>query len=543
MLALAVIVAMHTAPDRSMTTDTVAVEGGVIAAAPADQHGVRAFKGIPYAAPTGGKSRWRAPEPVIPWEHVRSSANYAAPCPQAGMFKLPGDLASRHSEDCLNLNLWTAARAPNVRLPVFVWIHGGAYVDGAGSEARFDGAALAAHGLVVVTFNYRLGVFGFLAHPELTRETPHHASGNYGLLDQIAALRWVQRNIAQFGGDPARVTIGGNSAGATSVNVLMVSPLATGLFQRAIAHGGSAMSISAPNDGSPLPRSYEERKGMQFASALGARGIEELRAMPMEAVLNGSGKTWNSWAWNASIDGYVLPAPPAELLAQRKQNDVPLLVGWNANEGAGIGPATFGGDDDSFAEQIARRFGNLAPAVLRLYPAGSREQERASKAAIAGEGFIACPSWMWAVAQASGGKAPVFVYKFEHQPPVPPDFGEKRGMLGPPGAYHGAELPYLFGSFANDPDWRLAPVDLEISQGMQAYWVRFIFSGDPSGAAGLPVWPRYAPVDFQQLRMDSSGFRIVPDSDRERFGELARLAAAVPGSLSYRDMHAEQWAP
>lgn len=542
MLALAIIVAMNTAPDQFMTSETIAVDGGLIAVALADGRGVRAFKGIPYAAPPTGARRWRAPAPVLPWQGVRPSNHFGSPCPQASMFTLDRDLGGTHSEDCLYVNVWTPAAPTDERLPVLVWIHGGAYVVGSGSEARFDGAALAAQGVVVVTINYRLGVFGFLAHPDLTQESRHHASGNYGLQDQIAALRWVQRNIARFGGDASRVAIGGNSSGATSVNVLMASPLAKGLFQRAVAHGGSAMSVSAPNDGSPLPRSFEERKGVQFASSLGARNIDELRAVSMDALLKASGTTWSTWGWNASVDGYVLPAPPAELFAQRKQNDVPLLLGWNANEGAAIGPATFGGDEASFAQEITARFGKSAPQVLQLYPAGSREQERASKVALAGEGFISYPSWTWAVAQVRAGKQPVFVYKFEYSPPVPRDF-ENGSLLGAPGAFHGAELPYLFGSFGNYPDWKFAPVDWQISRGMQSYWIHFISSGDPNGGAGLPHWPAYSNAEPKQLHIDATGFQVLPDRDRVRFEALGRLAAGAPGSLSYRGMNAERWGP
>lgn len=540
-LTLLALATMHAYAEKPVISQSIAVDGGHIAAAPADPRGIRVFKGIPYAAPPIGERRWRAPGAVESWSGVRPSDRFGASCSQVDMFAGAGLSGNGQSEDCLYLNIWTPARAAGERLPVFVWIHGGAYVVGSGNESRTDGAALAAKGLIVVTFNYRLGVFGFLAHPDLTDEVPQHASGNYGLLDQIAALRWIQRNIAAFGGDPTRVAIGGNSAGATSVNILMASPLAKGLFSRAIAQGGSAMSVSAPNDGSPLPREIEERKGLHFAHSLGARGMKDLRALSADALLKASGTDWNTWAWNASIDGYVLPAAPLELFQQGRQNDVPLLVGWAANEGAVIGRATFGGDDEPFAPQIATRFGKLAPDVLRLYPAGTIAEERASKAALAGEGFISYPSWTWAVAQSRTGKQPVFNYKFAYPPPVPPGYG-RDSIIGEPGAFHGAEMTYVFGNFMHNPGWNLSAVDQRVSAGMQAYWIRFISSGDPNGEEGLPVWPAYREPAPERLYVTSQGFEVVPDADRERFEALGRLAADVPGSLSYRGMDAQRWA-
>lgn len=540
LLGALAIVAMSVPAENSLTPPAIAVDGGRIAAAPADSHGVRVFKGIPYAAPPTGDRRWRAPAPVEPWLDVRASDQFGPACTQVDMFAGAGMSGGGQGEDCLYLNVWTAARPGGEPLPVFVWIHGGAYVVGSGSDSKIDGASLAAQGVIVVTFNYRIGVFGFLAHPELSGEVPQRASGNYGLMDQLAALRWVQHNIARFGGDPSRVAIGGNSAGATSVNALMASPLGKGLFSRAIAQGGSAMSVSAPNDGSPLPRQVEEQKGMEFARSVGARNIRELRALPADALLKASGTDWSQWAWNASIDGYVVPAPPLEIFQQRRQNDVPMLVGWAANEGANIGRATFGGDDEPFAPQIEARFGKLAPEVLRLYPADTVEHERASKAAIAGEGFISYPTWAWAVAQSRAGTEPVFTYKFAHAPPVPADYG-RTSMIGPPGAFHGSEMSYVFGNFPANQKWNITAADREISRGMQAYWLRFIATGDPNGGADLPTWPAYRDSSPQRLLVDAKGFQVLPDADRERFEALGRLAAAVPGSLSYRGMDARRW--
>ena len=510
---------------------------GLIADAPTDSLGVRSFKGIPYATPPTGSLRWQPPHPALPWSGVRPTNQPAPICLQVKMFSELDLSASLQSEDCLYLNVWTSAKHADEKLPVFVWLHGGAYVVGAGDDAP---ARLANRGIVVVTFNYRLGVFGFLSHPWLTKESAHHASGNYGLMDQIEALRWVKRNIAAFGGDPSRVAIAGHSAGSTSVNILMVSPLAKGLFHRAIAMSGSAMPASGLGDGSPLLLDIEERKGVKFADSTAAQSLAQLRALPADSVLKAGGMRYGDWAWNASIDGYVLPKPPAAIFAQGNQNDVPLLVGWNTHEGAAIGRATFGDDSQSFREQVIQRFGRHANDVFSLYPAGSPDQERASKVALAGEGFISYPSWTWARAQQRTGHAPVFVYTFAYRPPFPVGWSQE-STLGDPGAYHGASTLYLFGRFDRHPGWNFTDSDQQLSALLQSYWVNFVRAGNPNGP-GLPPWPAYGVGPSpHKLYIKQASVQAAVDAEAAHFDALGGVLRDAPGALSYRGMNAERW--
>jgi para-nitrobenzyl esterase len=528
-----------------LTTEGRAVEPvhvteGLLAGALANEHGVRVFKGIPYAAPPTGARRWSAPQPPPSWTGVRAVDRFGPACLQTRMFAEVGPRTAPMSEDCLYLNVWTPARDASDKLPVLVWFHGGAYVIGSGSEPGQDPTRLAGKGLVVVTLNYRLGVFGFLSHPWLAAEAPFHASGNYGLMDQIEALRWVKRNIAAFGGDPERVTIAGHSAGSTTVNILMAAPLAKGLFQRAIGQSGSAMPASGPGDGSPLPADIEERKGVHFARSLAVRNLEELRALPAEAVLQAGGAHYGDWAWNASVDGYVLPAPPATIFAQGQQNDVPLLVGWNTHEGASLGLSTFGGDSESFREQASAHFGEHASEVLKLYSADSPAQERAAKVALAGEGFISYPSWTWARAQVRFGRAPVFVYTFGYRPPFPSSW-MRGATLGDPGAYHGASTIYVFGNFERHPEWRFTAADRELSELLQTYWANFARAGNPNGA-GLPSWPPYtADARAKKLYILQTGVGAAVDREAHRFEALGRLLQSSPGSLVYRGMNPQRW--
>jgi len=543
-VSLIVSVALLTASGRSRLSahpvdamHSIRVDGGLLAAAPADAAGVRAFKGIPYAAPPVGQRRWQAPAPVEAWTGVSTVEKFGAPCMQTPLAGYDNSLAASDSEDCLSLNLWTAAKSRGEKLPVLVWFHGGAFVIGSGAASEINGASLAARGLIVVTVNYRIGPFGFLAHPELTTEAPQHTSGNYALLDQVAALGWVQRNIAAFGGDPKRVTISGSSAGGTSVNVLMVSPLAKGKFSRVIANSGAALPTTGVDDSSPLPRSIEENKGLHFARSVGARNLAELRALPAETLAAAAGGQWGAWAWNASIDGYVLPAAPGDIFARGRQSDVPLMIGWTGNEGATMGLATFGDDRESFRDQIVARFGQASEEVFRLYPVGSLDAERASKVALAGDGFIGFPSWRWITAQQRTGKQPIFVYQFNHAPPVPPDYG-KGTMLGAPGAFHGAQTRYFFGTLPSG--WKLTEADRNLSATLQSYWINFARTGNPNGG-GLSVWTAYDGTAPQKLYIDATGARSAPDAELERFVALERLFRESPAAMRFRGMDTARW--
>ncbi len=438
------------------------------------------------------------------------------------------------SEDCLHLNVWTPAVSPGAALPVLAWIHGGAFLICSANLAGYDGASLASRGLVVVAMNYRLGAFGFLAHRDLARESPEASSGNYGLLDQIAALEWIQRNIRAFGGDPQRVTIGGHSSGATSVNLLMVSPRARGLFHRAIGQGGAAMPSTGLNDGSPLQRDAEERKGARFADRIGANSIEQLRNVPAATILNASGSTIGEWAWGPCIGGPAVPIAPANAFARGQQNDVALLVGWTANEGASMAAESFGGDSTSFQSYVEANFGNRAPEVLALYPAGDLEMELESKAQLAGDGFVGYPGWRWVQSQLATGTRPVFVSHFGHAPPVVTGWAGIGRIPGKPGAFHSAQMPYGLANLHTVGGWQVTDADHELSRKWSRYWFNFVCHADPNDPT-LPHWPGYTLREPCKLYVAQGG-RMYADADRElsRFRALEKIFAACPGALRYR---------
>jgi para-nitrobenzyl esterase len=372
-------------------TDPVRVEQGLLAGTNGSSADVRVYRGIPYAAPPIGDLRWKAPQPAEKWQGLRQAAEFSNACWQT---QYPAAAAIYQaklpplSEDCLYLNLWTPAKSAKDRLPVMVWIHGGGFTRGYGGSHAYDGEALARKGAVIVTINYRLGIFGFFAHPALSAESGHHASGNYALLDQIAALQWVQKNIAAFGGDPGRVTIFGESAGSWAVNVLMASPLAKGLFQRAIGESGGSFSpmktlTEAEKEGEKLAASIAPAPAADAKTEAGAKAeakpssqaiLKMLRAKPAEELLKSS----ETETARAIVDGWVLPDTVAAIFAQGRQNDVPLLVGYNADEGTTLAPQGANIKALMFVGGSYQRYGSQADAFLKIYPAGSDEQAVAS---------------------------------------------------------------------------------------------------------------------------------------------------------------------
>lgn len=452
---------------------------------------VEVFKGIPFAAPPVGDLRWRAPRPAAPWNGVRKGDQFAAICPQKtddldSIYYLdPGPQTL--SEDCLYLNVWTSARTGAECLPVMVFIYGGGFDHGSGTEKYYWGDDLAHKGAVVVTFNYRVGVLGFLAHPELTLESGHHASGNYALMDQIAALAWMRRNIAAFGGDPKRVTIFGQSAGAASVGQLMASPLAKGLFQRAAAESGG---IGLGQGSRSL--AVAEQAGVKFAEALGAQSIAELRAKTPDQLRSVPGQ------FRPIVDGYVLPLDPITIFKQGKQNDVPLIAGWVANEGgARHSTAT---SANAIAEAHAA-YGDQADAFLQLFPAATDAEARASFYALAAD-RTAAGQRNWLQLQNKTGKSKTYLYLFSRVPPFPRDAKFREGPPAQLGAYHAVDLIYVFDHLYLK-NWPWTVDDLKIADQMSSFWVNFAATGDPNGK-GLPSWPAYNDNHPQLMNFDDS---------------------------------------
>jgi para-nitrobenzyl esterase len=462
---------------------TARTQYGVVSGTAALLPGVTVYKGVPYGASTEGPRRWRPPAPPAPWTGTRPADAFGPLCPQP-----PSELADPalpRGEDCLNLAVWTAAAQPDQRLPVLIWLHGGRFLYGSGADPQYDGSALAAGGLVVVTVNSRLGALGYLATPELSAESADGASGNYGLLDQIAALRWVRRNIAAFGGDPGRVTIAGQSSGAASVMDLVYSPLAAGLFHAAIADSAvlhpkdPAIATLAPSHRT-LARA--ERDGSAYARERGATTPDELRALPADTLVAGS--TANDPEIPGSpppplfrpvIDGWVLPRTYAGTLAAGAQNDVPLIVGNNRDE-SGAGPGTRL-PLAAYERHAVHRYGYFAQEFLSLYPA-TTDAEATAQHNLARSDAARTSTHLWAGEWAQRARSPVFTHFWTRTPPGPE--GEKRG------AFHGSEIPYLLGSLhALDRPW--TEEDRHAAALLTGSVRRFAAVGDPNGP-GLPAW-------------------------------------------------------
>jgi len=439
------------------------------------------------------------------------------------------------SEDCLYLNVWTPSTSPDQKLPVLVYYYGGGFVAGDGSEFRYDGESMAQRGIVVVTMSYRLGIFGFFAHPDLTAESPHHASGNYTLMDQAQALRWVQENIAAFGGDPRRVTIAGESAGSSAVSAQMASPLARDLIAGAIGESGSVVG-SRP----PVSLADAERTGREFGERIGASSLKELRALSaMELLEASASRGAPRFSWN--VDGYFFPRSPLEIFRNGEQAHVPLLVGWNSEE-SGF-RAILGRNDptpENFAKAVRELYGNDADEVLRLYPSATVEQTIKSATDLAGDRFIGFSTWRWFDLQRRTGERPVFRYFYTHpRPPVISEAssGDSGGSSGAqagtpavsPGAVHSAEIEYAMGNLSTNPVFAWKEVDFQVSKTLQGYFANFIKSGNPNGA-GLPEWPAAATsgnTRSMMMRIDVTS-QAEPAASGDRYLFLERLSEKKP---------------
>ncbi len=444
-----------------------------------------AFLGIPYAAPPVGELRWKPPAPAAKWSGIRKATEFGSHCMQARVYDDMQFRDAGASEDCLTLNVWVPARRASDKLPVMVWIYGGGFAAGTTSEARQDGKHLAQQGVIVVSMNYRLGIFGFFVHPELAKESGRNSAGNYGLLDQLAALQWVHDNIAAFGGDPGNVTIFGESAGSFSVSAQMASPLAKGLFHKAIGESGAAFSSTGLSFES---RSSREEKDVKLVKEkLGVSTLAELRALPAEKLLQPfEPPQSDGFGFDPDIDGYFLPEPVPAIFAGGRQNDVPLLAGWNHDEG-GLDP-----DHKPTAESLRadaeKDFGDRAAEFLKLYPSDTEQHTLRSAQDYAGDQFIAFATWAWMEAQSKTGKQPIYRYRFDLAP-VPKDPGAPRM-----GAYHSVEIEYVFGQLDSKKEMTWRPQDYQLSEMMQKYWANFARSGNPNGP-GLPRWPMYSASD------------------------------------------------
>jgi para-nitrobenzyl esterase len=480
--------------------DKVKVDGGYISGGVSEAGDVRYFKGIPFAAPPVGVLRWRAPQPAAPWSGVRACSQFG-PSPMQDKpapflmwteeYLIP---VQPISEDCLYLNVWTAARSPKERRPVLVYIYGGAFGSGGGNVSIYDGEAMARKGVVYATINYRVGIFGFFAYPELSRESGHQASGNYGLMDQIAALKWIRENIAAFGGDPNNVTIAGQSAGSMSVNCLAASPLAKGLFEKAIGESGANFSRENPT------LAAAEAGGVKVAQKLGASSLDSLRALPAAELLK-SGQ----WSWSPVIDGYLLPEAVADIFLEKKSNPVALLTGWNEDEGFVFGPAKSAAD---YKKDIAKQYGADAGAVLQYYPADNDSVAGVSQVRLSRDMIFGRQNYAWA-SIASGQGEKVFVYRFVRKPPSAPG-GAKWG------AFHTAEVPYAYNNlrFVKRP---FEPVDYALSDAMSSYWVNFAKTGDPNGA-GLTKWEPFSRENGKIVEFGAQAATgVLPDREALEF--------------------------
>jgi para-nitrobenzyl esterase len=507
--------------------DHVKTANGTLEGAGPQASGVRAFRGIPFGQPPVGELRFQPPQPVKNWTGVRQAAAFGPRCMQRPIY---GDMNFRSngvSEDCLYLNVWTPAKSASERLPVLIYFYGGGFQAGDGSELRYDGEAIARRGVITVTSNYRLGVFGFLAHPELTRESPHHASGNYGLLDQAAAIRWVSENIAAFGGDPKKITIAGESAGSISVSALMASPLSRTLIAGAIGSSGSMMGTLpavALSDG--------EASGVKFAAAIGANSLADLRAIPANALLEATAKPGLP-RLSPTVDGYFLPKSPLEIFAAGEQARVPLLIGWNSEEQSWRSVIR-GGDPtpENYSKAVHDLYGDRAPEVLKLFAGGTPEEIMEAATALASARFTAFSSWKWADMQIKTGGKPVYRYFFARpRPAMRPEMGDAvAGVAGgvmtgaqaqanrrpaPRGAVHSAEIEYAMGNLDTNKVYAWTPDDHKISELFQSYYANFVKTFDPNGP-GLPKWPAANGAGVPVLTIDVAT-KAAPETHRDRY--------------------------
>jgi len=438
------------------------------------ENGLTVYKGIPFAAPPVGDLRWKAPQSAAKWDGVKQATKYGPAAFQGG------NPPSGKSEDCLYLNVWTPAKSAREKIPVLVWIYGGGFSFGSTAEPGYNGEKLAKKGVVLVSIAYRVGQLGFLAHPELSAENPNHVSGNYGLLDQIAGLQWIKKNIAAFGGDPDKVTIFGESAGGISVSMLCASPLAKGLFQGAISESGGSFgptrSTTYPGENMKTLK-QAELDGKSYAQKVGASSIAELRKIEADKLPLGMGM---GGGWPIT-DGYVIPDDQHKMYEAGKYNDIPVLIGYNSDEGASFSREK---KPEEYIAGVKARYGKFADDLIKAYPAGETTVPKTARD-LARDAAFGWQTWSWARLQSQTGKSKVFLYYFDQHPDYPKD--SPRFGYGSP---HGQEVAYVFMNLdASNP--QTTKSDLEISEAMGTYWTNFAKYGDPNGT-GVPKWPTFS---------------------------------------------------
>ena len=515
----------------SAQNNQVKIENGTLEGTTNAATHIRSFKGIPFAQPPVGDLRWKEPQPVKNWDGVRKADHFGNNAMQKNVF---GDMMFRSSgmsEDCLYLNVWTPARSSKEKLPVLVYFYGGGFVAGDGSESRYDGESMAQKGIVTLTVNYRLGVFGFMSHPELTAESPQHASGDYGLLDQHAALEWVQKNIAAFGGDPKRVTIAGESAGSIAVCAQMASPLSKNLIAGAIGESGGMINPTLP----AIPLAEGEKNGVAFGQKANAASLAALRAIPADKLLDLASQQGTP-PMSPTVDGYFLPKTPAEIFAAGEQAHVPLLAGWNSAEV----PYQFvmWGDmptPENYQKKIKQLYNDQADEVLKLYPGATQDEVIKSATELGSDRFIVYSTWKWADLAAQTGGLPVYTYIFgKPRPPMVAAMGNaKAGLAGGvikggandaankapapyTGASHASEIEFAMGNLAGNKVYAWTPEDYKVSATMENYFANFIKTGNPNGK-GLPEWRANKGSVAQSMGINAESKTIAVDNARYHF--------------------------
>lgn len=501
LIALLLLSQITTVKVFSQSINQVTTENGVVEGTREAGSSITSFKGIPFAQPPVGDLRWKEPQPVKNWQGVLKADHFGHNAMQKPIFGDMGFRSAGMSEDCLYLNVWTPAKTGKEKLPVLVYFFGGGLAAGDGSESRYDGESMAKKGIVALTVNYRLGIFGFFAHPELTKESPNHSSGNYGYLDQHAALVWVQKNIAAFGGDPKKVTIAGESAGSISVSVQMASPLSKDLIAGAIGESGAAINPTL----FPIPLADGEKNGAAFAARIKAGSIAELRAMPAAQLLDSVFRPGGP-VTSATIDGYLLPKSLPAIFEAGEQAHIPILVGWNSAEV----PYQFlmraeAPTLDNYKKTLQQLYGDRADEALKLYPASNDDEVVKSATALSSDRFIVYSTWKWADLQIQTGGKPVYRYEFSRiRPAMVAEMGNAtpglaggvvKGDAAKPaapkvpavGAPHASEIEYAMGNLAGNKVYAWTPDDYKVSETMENYFANFIKTGNPSGV-GLRNW-------------------------------------------------------